>query len=59
MPGLNAAGLREEVLITPDGTLARNDGFDVTPGALVTALVTEHGAVAATAEALGKLRGLI
>lgn len=56
MPGLNEAGDREEVLITPEGTQARNDGFDVTPAALVTALVTEHGAYPATADALRELR---
>jgi methylthioribose-1-phosphate isomerase len=55
MTGLNAAGVREEVLIAPAGTEARNDGFDVTPGALVTALVTEHGAFPATAAALQQL----
>lgn len=56
MPGLNAEGVREEVLITPAGTQARNDGFDVTPAALVTALITEHGACEASAEALAKLK---
>ena len=56
MPGLNGAGNREEVLITPEGTQARNDGFDVTPAGLVTALVTEHGAYAATAAALRELQ---
>ncbi|MCE2693920.1 MAG: S-methyl-5-thioribose-1-phosphate isomerase, partial [Verrucomicrobiaceae bacterium] len=56
MPGLNAEGLREEVLITPAGTQARNDGFDVTPAALVTALITEHGVFEANAAALAKLK---
>jgi methylthioribose-1-phosphate isomerase len=56
MPGLNAEGLREEVLITPAGTQARNDGFDVTPAALVTALITEHGVFEANAAALAKLQ---
>jgi methylthioribose-1-phosphate isomerase len=55
MPGLNAIGIREEVLICPAGTQARNDGFDVTPAKLVTALITEHGAVAANAQALADL----
>ncbi|MDI1312724.1 S-methyl-5-thioribose-1-phosphate isomerase [Prosthecobacter sp.] len=59
MPGLNAAGLREEVLIAPEGTQARNDGFDVTPASLVTALVTEHGAFLASADALQQLRSMI
>ncbi|WP_395738770.1 S-methyl-5-thioribose-1-phosphate isomerase [Prosthecobacter sp.] len=56
MPGLTAAEQREEVLITPDGTQARNDGFDVTPAALVTALVTEYGAFPTTASALKELQ---
>jgi methylthioribose-1-phosphate isomerase len=55
MPGLNAEGHREEVLITPAGTQARNDGFDVTPASLVTALITEHGVYEATAESLKRL----
>jgi len=59
MPGLNAACQREEVLICPQGTQARNDGFDVTPANLVTALITEHGAVAANAEALKGLAARI
>jgi methylthioribose-1-phosphate isomerase len=56
MPGLNAEGVREEVLITPAGTQARNDGFDVTPAALVTALITEHGVFEANAASLAKLK---
>ncbi len=56
MPGLNAEGRREEVLITPAGTQARNDGFDVTPAHLVTALVTEHGVFEANGEELAVLR---
>jgi methylthioribose-1-phosphate isomerase len=56
MPGLSAAGMRDEVLITPEGTQARNDGFDVTPASLVTALVTEHGVFAASAAALLELQ---
>lgn len=56
MPGLNAEGRREEVLIAPAGTQARNDGFDVTPAHLVTGLVTEHGVFEASAEALAVLR---
>ena len=54
--GLNSQGHREEILIAPEGTLARNDGFDVTPAALVTALITEHGVFKASAEALARLR---
>ncbi len=57
--GLNAAGVREEVLITPAGTAARNDGFDVTPANLVTGLITEHGVVEANAQALQHLRAMM
>lgn len=53
--GLHASTLREEVLICPPGTQARNDGFDVTPAKFVTALITEHGVVAAHAESLNAL----
>lgn len=59
IPGLNAQGHREEVLIAPAGTPARNDGFDVTPARFVSALVTEHGAVEASAEALAALRARV
>lgn len=54
--GLSAEGHREEVLITPAGTTARNDGFDVTPAELVTALITEHGVFPANAAALSALK---
>jgi len=53
--GLAADGRRQEVLITPARTTARNDGFDVTPGGLITGLVTEHGVIAASAEGLAAL----
>ena len=41
--GLLADGSRAEVRISPAGTPARNDAFDVTPARLVTGLVTERG----------------
>jgi len=53
--GLGMDGARQGVLIAPEGTQARNDGFDVTPAHLVTALITEHGAVPASAEGLRSL----
>jgi methylthioribose-1-phosphate isomerase len=53
--GLAADGRRQEVLITPAGTAARNDAFDVTPGGLITGLVTEHGVFKARAEGLARL----
>ncbi len=58
MPGLASDGTRQEVLITPEGTAARNDGFDVTPAALVTAIVTEHGVFQATPGDLQRLATL-
>ena len=54
--GLNAKGVREEVLICPEGTEARNDGFDVTPGRLVTELITEHGTFGTNAMDMRRLR---
>ncbi|MCB1279524.1 S-methyl-5-thioribose-1-phosphate isomerase [Prosthecobacter sp.] len=56
MPGLNDEGDREEVLITPADTQARNDAFDVTPAHLVTALITEQGVFEPAAEALKAIK---
>ena len=53
--GLAVDGRRQEVLITPAGTAARNDGFDVTPGGLISGLVTEQGVFEASAEGLNRL----
>jgi methylthioribose-1-phosphate isomerase len=53
--GRNAAGEVVEVQLTPDGSAAANPGFDVTPARLVTALITEHGLVAAEEAALRAL----
>lgn len=50
------AGERREVMICPEGTVARNDGFDVTPAALVTGLVTEHGVFDPTLAGMARLR---
>ncbi len=41
--GLTDDGQRDEVLLCPADTAARNDAFDVTPARLVTAIITEHG----------------
>lgn len=48
MSGVNAAGQIESVRICPDFTSARNWAFDVTPGRLITGLITERGVCAAT-----------
>lgn len=53
--GRLASGGRAEVALTPEGTAARNDGFDVTPARYITGLITERGICPATAEGL---RGL-
>lgn len=44
-----------EVLICPMDTPAANYGFDVTPARLITAIITEKGVAAATAEGLQQL----
>ncbi len=53
--GRTAAGEVVEVQLVPDGTVAGNPAFDVTPARLVSGLITEHGIVAADE---GALRGL-
>jgi methylthioribose-1-phosphate isomerase len=53
--GRDASGRIVEVQLSPDGVAAANPAFDVTPARLVSALITEHGVVAASAAAL---RGL-
>jgi methylthioribose-1-phosphate isomerase len=41
--------------ITPEGTVAANYAFDVTPARLITGLVTERGLCPASESGLGKL----
>jgi len=53
--GVNSAGKRVEVRLTPEGTPARNDGFDVTPAKLITGLITERGVCRASVAALAHL----
>ncbi|WP_374545202.1 S-methyl-5-thioribose-1-phosphate isomerase [Rhodoblastus sp.] len=55
MPGLAANGEVISVRIAPQGTPARNPGFDVTPARLVSGIITEKGVVAASREALAGL----
>jgi methylthioribose-1-phosphate isomerase len=43
-----------EVQLVPDGSPAFNPAFDVTPARLVRALVTEHGAVPASADGVAQ-----
>ena len=53
--GRAADGAIVEVQLTPDGSAARNDAFDVTPARLVTGIITERGVCAASAEGLRAL----
>jgi methylthioribose-1-phosphate isomerase len=53
--GVNSAGRRVEVRLTPEGTPARNDGFDVTPAKLITGLITERGVCRASVTGLARL----
>jgi methylthioribose-1-phosphate isomerase len=50
--GLTPGGLLTSVTPYPSGTRAANFGFDVTPGRLVTALITERGVAPASREGL-------
>ncbi len=55
MNGLTEAGEVARVRVTPQGSPAKNFGFDVTPARYVTALVTERGVCAASEEGLRAL----
>lgn len=54
--GLSDKGDINEIRISPDNTPASNPAFDVTPGRLVTALITEEGIFDATPEGLNLLK---
>jgi methylthioribose-1-phosphate isomerase len=53
--GITEDGRIERVRLTPAGSPARNDAFDVTPARLVTGLITERGVCAASARGLARL----
>ena len=53
--GRDDAGAVTRVRLTPEGTPARNFGFDVTPARFVTALITERGLCAANEAALAAM----
>ncbi|MGL6108858.1 MAG: S-methyl-5-thioribose-1-phosphate isomerase, partial [Rubrivivax sp.] len=55
--GRCASGEVVEVQLAPDGTVAANPAFDVTPARLVSGLITERGIVAAQAGSLKQLLG--
>jgi methylthioribose-1-phosphate isomerase len=53
--GQTAGGALETVRVVPQGSPALNLAFDVTPGRLVTGLITERGVCSATREDLQRL----
>src|SRR6202161_3007777 len=52
MTGRTADGRIETVRVVPEGSPIANYGFDVTPARLVTGLITERGAIAASHSAI-------
>ena len=56
MTGRTSDGRIETVQVIPDGSPVANYAFDVTPARLITGLITEHGIVAPTRDALAELR---
>ncbi len=53
--GCDEGGRIVDLRIAPEGCDASNPAFDITPAALVDALVTEHGACRATVDAIAAL----
>jgi methylthioribose-1-phosphate isomerase len=53
--GADEDGVVRRVRVVPSGTATANPAFDLTPAALVTALITERGVVPATAEGIRAL----
>ncbi|HSH75023.1 MAG TPA: S-methyl-5-thioribose-1-phosphate isomerase [Longimicrobiales bacterium] len=50
--GRGPNGSRVEVLLTPEGSQARNHAFDVTPARLVTGLITDRGVCRASSDGI-------
>ena len=55
LTGRTETGELSTVAILPEGSAVANPAFDVTPAALVTALITERGVCKASAEGLRAL----
>jgi methylthioribose-1-phosphate isomerase len=53
--GETADGSLVEVRLVPEGTVAANPGFDVTPARLVTGLITERGICSASTDGIAAL----
>ena len=54
--GVDAKGRRHSLVLAAAGSRAHNPGFDITPAALVSALVTEYGVFEASPAGLERLR---
>jgi methylthioribose-1-phosphate isomerase len=54
LTGRTASGALATIRVTPEGSPARNPGFDVTPARLVTGLITERGVCPASAAGLAE-----
>lgn len=57
--GIDESGAIRRVKLAGAGSGAHNPAFDVTPGRLVSALITEYGVTDATPEGMGELRSRI
>jgi methylthioribose-1-phosphate isomerase len=57
--GIDSDGEARELMLAGAGSRAHNPAFDVTPAALVSALVTEHGSFEASPAGLERLRNQI
>ncbi len=55
--GLGPDGRWTEVRVVPEGSPVANPGFDITPARLVSALITEDGAVDASIQSVSRLLG--
>jgi methylthioribose-1-phosphate isomerase len=57
--GLNSQGRLDRVRVTPEGSPSLNHAFDVTPGRLVTGLITEKGVYSADITGLQALKNTL
>jgi methylthioribose-1-phosphate isomerase len=57
--GLNEVGELQTVRLASAGSRGNNPAFDVTPAALVSGLITEHGIIEASSEGLARLRAML
>lgn len=59
LEGVDDEGRLTRIRVTPEGTKAGNPAFDVTPGRLVSGLITEHGVFDATPQGLADLQAAL